>query len=184
MNQLFKTHQGTMQAVLDPSVLAAVKKLHQSGRYFDGWRMVEELPPPKIWSDLSAELNAATLIGRLGDSKRASKIVFQAWRDPINHVEAREAMFWEAFSKREAFLSWQSLMQHVPAPDEPVEKQADHEARMAVVLMKLRDFKRCEEALDKGMALQPSERFLHCCVPTASRNRTVGTRLWTWCWRL
>lgn len=149
-----------MPSVVSPEILASIKKLHHAGRYVDAWNLAQDLPPPEEWEDIDARMNAAALISRLGDSKRTTRMVFKAWREPCHRPAVREDMFWEVLGRRGAFLAWRWLEKNAPGPEESAECQCDHQARLATVLMRLRDFERAGEALDKAAALQPGERCL------------------------
>ncbi len=149
-----------MSSIVAPEIRASIKKLQQAGLYLDAWELTKNLPPPEEWTDVAARLDVATLIGRLGDPKRESRMVLKAWRDPQNRPAAREGMFWEVVVNRGDYLAWQWLQKNVPGAGESAERQADHHSRLAVVLMKMRDFERAAEALERACALQPEERYL------------------------
>lgn len=149
-----------MPSVVSPEIFASIKKLHRAGRYVDAWNLAKELPPPEGWEDIDARMDAATLIDRLGDGKRATRMIYKAWRDPRHRAAVRDDMFWKVLHMRGAFLAWQWAQRNAPGADEPAEPQADHHSRLAVSLMRLRDFERAGQELDKAAALQPGARYL------------------------
>ena len=86
----------------DETRLAKVKGLRKTGRTLDAWNLIKDYAPPEQWPDTKARLGAALLIERLGDPKRARKIVFKAWKQPDTRVLARDDMFWEVLEERGA----------------------------------------------------------------------------------
>lgn len=143
----------------DESILSEVKRLRREGRILDAWKLVRDLAPPEQWPTVTDRLGGALLLEKLGAEARAQKIVFKAWHDPASRADARSDMFWEVLQMRGAFVTWKWLRKHAPSPDEPEDRHADHEAYMAVVLMRLRDFERARACLDRGQNIQKKERW-------------------------
>lgn len=148
-----------MPSLPDPSILDLVKELQKQGRYLDAWDQVKDLAPPEKWPTAESRLSGALLIDRLGDSDRATKMVFRAWHDRSSRAEAREDMFWEVLHRRGAYLTWKWLQKYPPNAAEPLARQADYQGYLATALMRLGDFQQAEACLCQGEEMQPGERW-------------------------
>lgn len=143
----------------DENILQQLKSLRRKGRYLEAWDLIKNLAPPEEWPTAEGRLAGALLIERLGANSRATRIYFREWRRKSSRSLARSEMFWEVLSKRGAFLTWLWLNRYAPEADEHPEQLADHQARLAVVLMNMRDFDRAEACLQKAKELNPDSAW-------------------------
>jgi len=143
----------------DDETLKKLKDLQRGGRYLDAWMLVKDLTPPEQWPTPISRMSGALLLERLGDWDRAVRMYFRDWRRKESRAIARAEMFWEVLDRRGAFLTWRWLQRYAPAPEESIERHGEHQAHLAVVLTRMRDFERAEECLKRGQELEPDSRW-------------------------